>query len=59
MLEHAFVLAEGRRGHVVSATKSNASRYGYVLWDEVAAETAERHSESYASGFSSTLSPRG
>jgi len=43
VLEHAFVLAESRRGQVVSATKSNASRYGYVLWDEVATETAERH----------------
>jgi tartrate dehydrogenase/decarboxylase/D-malate dehydrogenase len=36
VLRHAFQLAEGRRGVVTSATKSNASRYGYVLWDEVA-----------------------
>ena len=35
VIEHAFRLAEGRRGVVTSATKSNASRYGYVLWDEV------------------------
>jgi tartrate dehydrogenase/decarboxylase/D-malate dehydrogenase len=28
---------------VTSATKSNASRYGYVLWDEVAAEVAADH----------------
>ena len=40
ILRHAFDLAEGRRGVVTSATKSNASRYGYVLWDEVAAEVA-------------------
>jgi tartrate dehydrogenase/decarboxylase / D-malate dehydrogenase len=43
VVEHAFELAAGRRGHVTSATKSNASRYGYVLWDEVAAEVAARH----------------
>jgi tartrate dehydrogenase/decarboxylase/D-malate dehydrogenase len=43
VLEHAFTLAGGRRGAVVSATKSNASRHGYVLWDEVAAEVAARH----------------
>jgi tartrate dehydrogenase/decarboxylase/D-malate dehydrogenase len=36
VLRHAFELAEDRRGLVTSATKSNASRYGYVLWDEVA-----------------------
>ena len=40
VLRHAFQLAEGRRGVVTSATKSNASRYGYVLWDEVAEDVA-------------------
>jgi tartrate dehydrogenase/decarboxylase / D-malate dehydrogenase len=40
VLRHAFRLAEGRRGVVTSATKSNASRYGYVLWDEVAEDVA-------------------
>jgi tartrate dehydrogenase/decarboxylase/D-malate dehydrogenase len=35
---HAFTLAQTRRGRLISATKSNASRYGYVLWDEVVAE---------------------
>jgi tartrate dehydrogenase/decarboxylase/D-malate dehydrogenase len=40
---YAFELAEGRRGVVTSATKSNASRYGYVLWDEVAEEVAAQH----------------
>ena len=43
VIEHAFRLAESRRGVVTSATKSNASRYGYVLWDEVATEVAAAH----------------
>jgi tartrate dehydrogenase/decarboxylase / D-malate dehydrogenase len=43
VVEYAFQLAEGRRGVVTSATKSNASRYGYVLWDEVAEEVAAEH----------------
>jgi tartrate dehydrogenase/decarboxylase / D-malate dehydrogenase len=36
----AFGLARGRSGLLTSATKSNASRYGYVLWDEVAEQVA-------------------
>ena len=36
----SFELARSRRGHLISATKSNASRYGYVLWDEVIEEVA-------------------
>src|SRR5215212_281544 len=43
VVKHAFELAERRRKILTSATKSNASRYGYVLWDEVAAEVAEEH----------------
>ncbi len=43
VLEYAFERAEERRGVVTSATKSNASRYGYVLWDEVAEEIAAAH----------------
>jgi tartrate dehydrogenase/decarboxylase/D-malate dehydrogenase len=43
VVEYAFRLAEERRGVVTSATKSNASRYGYVLWDEVAEEVAAQH----------------
>jgi tartrate dehydrogenase/decarboxylase/D-malate dehydrogenase len=39
----AFQLAERRRGLVTSATKSNASRFGYVLWDEVAETVAGEH----------------
>ena len=40
ILRYAFELARQRRGLLTSATKSNASRYGYVLWDEVATEVA-------------------
>ena len=40
VIRHAFELAATRRGVLTSATKSNASRYGYVLWDEVAEEIA-------------------
>jgi tartrate dehydrogenase/decarboxylase / D-malate dehydrogenase len=43
VVEHAFELADSRRKILTSATKSNASRYGYVLWDEVAADVAEEH----------------
>jgi tartrate dehydrogenase/decarboxylase/D-malate dehydrogenase len=43
VIKHAFELAEQRRGLLTSATKSNASRYGYVLWDEVAEEVAAEH----------------
>jgi tartrate dehydrogenase/decarboxylase/D-malate dehydrogenase len=45
VIAYAFELAETRHGVVTSATKSNASRYGYVLWDEVAAEIAAEHPE--------------
>jgi tartrate dehydrogenase/decarboxylase / D-malate dehydrogenase len=37
---YACEQAEARSGSLISATKSNASRYGYVLWDEVVAEVA-------------------
>jgi tartrate dehydrogenase/decarboxylase/D-malate dehydrogenase len=40
VVRYAFQLAEARRGLLTSATKSNASRYGYVLWDEVVDEVA-------------------
>jgi tartrate dehydrogenase/decarboxylase/D-malate dehydrogenase len=38
VVRYAFELARSRRGVLTSATKSNASRYGYVLWDEVVEE---------------------
>jgi tartrate dehydrogenase/decarboxylase / D-malate dehydrogenase len=40
ILRLAFEWAARRRGILTSATKSNASRFGYVLWDEIAAEVA-------------------
>jgi tartrate dehydrogenase/decarboxylase/D-malate dehydrogenase len=43
VVERAFGLAEQRRGVLTSATKSNASRYGYVLWDEVVEEAHAAH----------------
>jgi tartrate dehydrogenase/decarboxylase/D-malate dehydrogenase len=43
VVRRAFELAEKRRGRLTSATKSNASRYGYVLWDEVVEEVAAEH----------------
>jgi tartrate dehydrogenase/decarboxylase/D-malate dehydrogenase len=43
VVRHAFALAERRRGLLTSATKSNASRYGYVLWDEVCEAVAAEH----------------
>jgi tartrate dehydrogenase/decarboxylase/D-malate dehydrogenase len=36
----AFERARARRGRLTSATKSNASRYTYVLWDEIVDEVA-------------------
>ena len=43
VIRYAFDRAEERRCVLTSATKSNASRFGYVLWDEVAAEVAAEH----------------
>jgi tartrate dehydrogenase/decarboxylase / D-malate dehydrogenase len=40
VIRYAFELAAERRGVLTSATKSNASRFGYVLWDEVAEAVA-------------------
>ena len=40
VVRHAFQVARSRRGLLTSATKSNASRYGYVLWDEVVDEVS-------------------
>ena len=36
ILRYSFKLAQGRRKHLVSATKSNAQQYALTLWDEVA-----------------------
>jgi tartrate dehydrogenase/decarboxylase/D-malate dehydrogenase len=41
ILRYAFAEAQRRAGkHLTVVTKSNAQRYGLVLWDEVAAEVA-------------------
>jgi tartrate dehydrogenase/decarboxylase / D-malate dehydrogenase len=42
---YAFELARRRRALVSLVTKSNASKYGYLLWDEVVAEVAAKHSD--------------
>jgi tartrate dehydrogenase/decarboxylase / D-malate dehydrogenase len=41
--EYAMALAEGRRGRVHSATKSNGIIHTMTLWDEVVADVAARH----------------
>jgi len=41
--EFAATLAESRRGHVTSATKSNGIIHTMPFWDEVVAETLGRH----------------
>lgn len=41
ILRYAFEMAESRpRKHLTVVTKSNAQRYGMVMWDEVASEVA-------------------
>jgi tartrate dehydrogenase/decarboxylase/D-malate dehydrogenase len=45
IIEAAFELAQRRRGHVTSITKSNAQAYGMVLWDETFLEVARRYPE--------------
>ena len=40
ILRFAFELARTRRRHLTMITKSNAQRYGYVLWDRVLSELA-------------------
>jgi tartrate dehydrogenase/decarboxylase/D-malate dehydrogenase len=43
ILEYAFALAEKRRGHVTSATKSNGIFHSMPFWDERFAAVAARH----------------
>jgi tartrate dehydrogenase/decarboxylase/D-malate dehydrogenase len=40
ILEYAFGLAQERRQHLTLATKSNAQKYGMVMWDRIFAEMA-------------------
>ncbi len=42
---YAFDRAMERRKHLTSVTKSNASRYSYVLWDQVVEEVAREYPE--------------
>lgn len=43
LVRFGFEQARARRGALTSVTKSNASRYGYVLWDEVVTELADEY----------------
>jgi tartrate dehydrogenase/decarboxylase/D-malate dehydrogenase len=43
ILRYGFELARTRRKKLTMATKSNAQRYGYVLWDEVLALLAPQY----------------
>lgn len=40
VVRHALEVAHARRGVLTSATKSNASRFGYVFWDDVVEEVS-------------------
>lgn len=44
-IRFAFERARERRRHLISVTKSNASRYTYPLWDEVTRDVAEAYSD--------------
>jgi tartrate dehydrogenase/decarboxylase/D-malate dehydrogenase len=43
ILDYAFMLAEERRGHVTSATKSNGIIHTMPFWDELVVEAGARH----------------
>ena len=45
VMRYAFVLARSRRKKLSCVTKSNAQRYGFVLWDEVFAMVAAEFPE--------------
>jgi tartrate dehydrogenase/decarboxylase/D-malate dehydrogenase len=45
VVRHAFELARTRDGLLTNATKSNASRYGYVFWDEVVERIGDDYPE--------------
>jgi tartrate dehydrogenase/decarboxylase/D-malate dehydrogenase len=56
---YAFELARGRRGLVSLVTKSNASKYGYVLWDEVVEELAGEYGDvRYEAVFADAMAAR-
>jgi tartrate dehydrogenase/decarboxylase/D-malate dehydrogenase len=41
ILRYSFELARRRRGHLTMATKSNAWKYGMVMWDRVLSEVSK------------------
>jgi tartrate dehydrogenase/decarboxylase/D-malate dehydrogenase len=41
VVRHAFELAARRKGVLINATKSNASKYGFIFWDAIIAEVAQ------------------
>ena len=45
ILRFGFETARRRRGHLTMITKSNAQKYGYVLWDEILEELQPQFAE--------------
>lgn len=45
ILRYAFELARKRRSRLTMATKSNAQRFAYVLWDDILEELAPQYSD--------------
>jgi tartrate dehydrogenase/decarboxylase/D-malate dehydrogenase len=45
ILRYGFDLARKRRKKLTMATKSNAQRYAYVLWDDILAELAPQYAD--------------
>jgi tartrate dehydrogenase/decarboxylase/D-malate dehydrogenase len=45
ILRYGFALARTRRSKLTMATKSNAQRHAYVLWDEVLEELRPKHAD--------------
>ena len=43
ILRYGFELARRRRGRLTMATKSNAQKYAYVLWDDILEELAPQY----------------
>jgi tartrate dehydrogenase/decarboxylase/D-malate dehydrogenase len=43
ILRYGFALARSRHRRLTMATKSNAQRYAYVLWDDILAELAPQY----------------
>jgi tartrate dehydrogenase/decarboxylase/D-malate dehydrogenase len=41
IVRYAFELAQSRRKHLASVTKSNAMQYAFVMWDEVVEQVAQ------------------